>query len=206
MAPTANRRTSERSNIRTRLKQSFGGSDRASSAERRKASVVSIERFEDLRSWQEARKLMQIVYRLTARRQFSQDRGLRWQVQEAAVSSMGNIAEAHGRYSFEDKRRLLDIALGSCKEVQSHLYVALDQDYVMRKEFDEAYRQADVVAQLLNGSIDNLDRQIASRKSDKPGPRRKGRWGKRRSGILEIQQEREAFGGSKVRMFGGSAR
>jgi four helix bundle protein len=88
---------------------------------------------------------------------------------------MGNIAESHGRYSFEDKRRLLDIALGSCREVQSHLYVALDQSFVTQQEFEVAYRQADVVSQLLNGSINNLDRQITSRTPEKSGPRRKTR-------------------------------
>ena len=130
-----------------------------------------IERFEDLKSWQEARRLTQIVYRLTNGGVFSRDRALCRQVQEAAVSSMGNVAEAHGRYSFEDKRRLLDIALGSCKEVQSHLYVALDQAYVGKEGFDETYRQADAVAQLIAGSVNNLDRQIAKRSPDKRGPR-----------------------------------
>jgi len=136
---------------------------------------VGIERFEDLKSWQEARKLVQMVFRLTANVRFREVRSLRWQLQEAAVSSMGNIAESHGRYSFEDKRRLLDIALGSCREVQSHLYVALDQSFVTQQEFEVAYRQADVVSQLLNGSINNLDRQITSRTPEKSGPRRKTR-------------------------------
>ena len=134
---------------------------------------VGIERFEDLKSWQEARKLMQIVYRLTCKGAFSRDRALRWQLQDAVVSTMANIAEAHGRYSFEDKCRLLDIALGSCKEIQSHLYVALDQCYIDQAEFSEAYQQADAVGQLINGSINNLDRQIASRPSSGPGPRRR---------------------------------
>jgi four helix bundle protein len=140
---------------------------------------VGIERFEDLRSWQEARKLMQITYRLMGKRKFSMDRALRWQIQDAAVSIMGNIAEAHGRYSFEDKRRLLDIALGSCKEIQSHLYVALDQDYIAQAEFNGAYQQADAVGQLINASINNLDRQIASRSSCGLGPRRTVRSGGR---------------------------
>lgn len=80
---------------------------------------MGIERFEELKSWQEARKLMQIVYRLTQENAFKGDRALTWQIRDAAVSIMGNIAEAHGRYSFEDKRRLLDVSLGSCKEVQN---------------------------------------------------------------------------------------
>jgi four helix bundle protein len=124
---------------------------------------MTIERFEDLKSWQEARKLVQIVYRLTRNEAFKMDRGLVWQVQEAAVSSMGNIAESHGRYSFEDKRRFLDIALGSSREVQSHMYVALDHDYIGQDEFDEAYKQAELVATLISGSIKNLDQQIAAR-------------------------------------------
>jgi four helix bundle protein len=135
---------------------------------------VGIERFEDLKSWQGARTLMRIVYRLAGKEAFGHDRALRWQIQDAVVSTMGNIA-CPGRYSFEDKRRLLDIALGSCKEIQSHLYVALDQGYLTQTEFDEAYQQADVVGQLINGSINNLDRQIAGRAPARPGPRRKVR-------------------------------
>lgn len=69
--------------------------------------MTGIERFEDLKSWQEARKLEQLVYRVTAKDAFRQDRALRWQLQDAAVAAMGNIAESHGRYSFEDKRRFL---------------------------------------------------------------------------------------------------
>jgi four helix bundle protein len=86
---------------------------------------------------------------------------------------MGNIAEAHARYSFEDKRRLLDVSLGSSKEVQSHLYVALDQTYIDREEFDGAYQEADEAGKLVNGMINNLDDQIGKRLAGKSGPRRK---------------------------------
>ena len=122
-----------------------------------------IERFEDLKSWQEARKLVQLIYRLTRSEPFKSDRALGWQMEAAAVSSMGNIAEAHGRYSFEGKRRFLDIALGSSREVQSHMYVALDQGYIEQDEFDEAHKQAELVATLVSGSIKNLDHQIVAR-------------------------------------------
>ncbi len=124
---------------------------------------MKIERFEELKSWQEARKLVQNISRLTRGEGFKNDRALGWQMQSAGVSAMGNIAEAHGRYSFEDKRRFLDISLGSCKEVQSHLYVAVDLGFIEKKEFDEAYRQAEVVAQLVTGSLNNLELQIGRR-------------------------------------------
>jgi len=136
---------------------------------------MGIERFEDLKSWQEARLLEQAVYGLTGKEAWREDRGLRWQIQEAAVSAMGNIAESHGRYSFEDKRRFLDIAMGSAREIQSHLYVALDQRYIGQQEFKGAYDQAEHVAQLLAGSIKNLDLQIGRRALDKRAPRRRPR-------------------------------
>ncbi len=135
---------------------------------------MAIERFEDLKSWQEARMLARVVYRLTRREAFQGDRELVWQVRDAAASGMGNIAEAHGRYSFENKRRFLDIALGSTKELQSHFYIALDQEYVSNSEFDEVYRQADTACSLIRGSLNNLERQIAKRRAPKPGPRRHG--------------------------------
>lgn len=128
---------------------------------------MAIEKFEDLKSWQEARKLEQFVYRLTKKEGFRADRALCWQIQDAAVSAMGNIAESHGRYSFEDKRRFLDIALGSSKEVPSHLYVALDQSYVTQSEFDETYHQAEIVGQLISGAIESLDHQIRRWSSEK---------------------------------------
>ena len=134
---------------------------------------MRIERFEELKSWQEARKLLQMVGRLIEKRSFRRNRGLSWQMDGAAISTMGNIAEAHGRYSFEDERRILDIAMGSCKEVQSHLYVALDRSYLGQDEFDEVYRQADVASQLLAGGLSHLDRQIGTRVGTKSGSRRK---------------------------------
>lgn len=51
------------------------------------------EHFEDLRVWQTARTLTNAVYEHTDTGAFSQDFGLRDQIQRAAVSVMSNIAE-----------------------------------------------------------------------------------------------------------------
>jgi four helix bundle protein len=128
---------------------------------------MGIDRFEDLRSWQEARKLVRVIYSLTKRPGFKKDFKLREQYQAAAVSSMGNIAEAHGRFSFEEKRKFYEISHGSVEELQSHLYVALDQSYISKEEFHEAYDCAGTVGKLVKGSIDNLNKQISSRRPDR---------------------------------------
>jgi four helix bundle protein len=128
---------------------------------------MGIDRLEDLHSWQEARKLVRLIYALTKKSGFKKDCELCRQSQAAAISSMGNIAEAHGRFSFEEKRNFHEISHGSVEEFQSHLYVALDQEYISEEEFQRAYDCAGTVGKLLRGSIDNLNKQIRSRRQDR---------------------------------------
>jgi four helix bundle protein len=54
--------------------------------------MATIKRFEDLECWQEARKLVQLIYRLTKNKAFSKDFSLVGQITDSAVSSMANIA------------------------------------------------------------------------------------------------------------------
>ena len=54
-------------------------------------------------------------------------------MQRAAVSIMSNIAEGFERGGNQEFVQFLYVAKGSCGEVRSQLYVALDQDYVASK-------------------------------------------------------------------------
>jgi len=56
-----------------------------------------IEKFEDLVAWQKARELTKQIYRLTSKKPFSNDFGLRDQIQRASVSIMSNLAEGFER-------------------------------------------------------------------------------------------------------------
>jgi four helix bundle protein len=58
------------------------------------------------------------------------------QLKRAANSVAANIAEAHGRYHFADKCRVLFVARGECEEVRSHLSIALGLNYLDRSIFD----------------------------------------------------------------------
>ncbi len=49
---------------------------------------MAVKQFEDLEVWKEARRLTQIIYRLTKEDKFSKDFALRDQIQRAAVSIM----------------------------------------------------------------------------------------------------------------------
>ena len=110
---------------------------------------AKIERFEDVRAWQEARELCRLVYGLTSGGRFAKDFGLRDQIQRATVSVMANIAEGFDRRTKKDFRHFLGIALGSCSEVKSHLFVALDQGYISPEDFNSAYRRAVATSRLI---------------------------------------------------------
>ena len=117
---------------------------------------MRIERFEDIKAWQEARELTRLVYALTKRPAFAKDRGLSSQIQRAAVSVMANIAEGFDRRSRKDFKNFLNIALSSATEVKSHLYVTLDQGYVEQSDFDAAYEQCNQTARLIFGFMKYL--------------------------------------------------
>ena len=115
--------------------------------------MATIRRFEDIEAWQKARELVQEIYRACARSVLGRDFALRDQICRAAVSSMSNIAEGFSRNSDKDFAHFLDIAKGSVLEVQSLLYVALDIDYIDKKEFERLYELTDKAASLIGGLI-----------------------------------------------------
>lgn len=91
--------------------------------------MPKIERFEDLRCWQEARDLTSGVYDLAESTDLGNDYRLRNQLTGAAVSTMSNIAEGFARYNKRDFIRFLDYAQSSAAELKSLLYVVHDQGY-----------------------------------------------------------------------------
>ena len=58
---------------------------------------MTVQTFEDLQIWKEARCLTQEIYRLTRAATFSKDFSLTNQMQRAAISMMSNIAEGYER-------------------------------------------------------------------------------------------------------------
>jgi four helix bundle protein len=117
---------------------------------------MKIERFEDIQAWEVARRLTGEIYRSAKRKGFEKDFGLRDQIQRAAASIMANIAEGFDGRSTQEFIRFLGYAFRSATEVQSHLYVALDQDYLAKDEFADLYQQAVETKKLINGFIHYL--------------------------------------------------
>ena len=81
--------------------------------------MATIQRFEDLQSWQKARQLANAVYELTNQSGFAKDFRLRDQIRDAAGSVMHNIAEGFDSGTDPEFIRFLKIARRSASEVQS---------------------------------------------------------------------------------------
>ena len=114
---------------------------------------MKIERFEDIKAWKEARKLVKTVYGITYDGKFATYFDLRNQIRRSAISAMANISEGFDRRTDKEFIQFLVIARASVSETKSHLYVALDCGYIDRHLFDSTYTQATKVINLIDGFI-----------------------------------------------------
>ena len=113
---------------------------------------MHVQHFEDLEIWKEARRLASEIYNLTLGPKFSKDFNLRNQIRSAVVSIMSNIAEGFERGGNQEFAQFLYVAKGSCGEVRSQMYVAVDQKYVATNDSQELINSF----RRLSGMIGNL--------------------------------------------------
>jgi four helix bundle protein len=113
----------------------------------------TIQRFQDIQAWQSAREMTRVIYSLSATGAFAWDFPLRDQIRRAAISAMSNIAEGFERGGNREFINFLSIAKGSAGEVESQLYVALDQTYITQDVFETTQQSVRSVSRLLGGFI-----------------------------------------------------
>ncbi len=118
--------------------------------------MPTIQRFEDIQSWQKARILSNQVYDLTDEGKFSSDFELRNQIRRAAGSVMHNIAEGFDAGYDPEFIRFLKTARRSASEVQSQLYLSLDRSYISEDDLRNIYDNATETKKLINGLITYL--------------------------------------------------
>jgi four helix bundle protein len=130
-----------------------------------------IKNFEDLEIWKCARVLTKEIYRLTADQKFSRDFKFRDQIRGAAISIMSNIAEGYERGGNQEFIQFLYISKGSCGEVRSLLYVALDEAYLPQKPCEELMESFKRLSVMTSNLIDYLRRgSLKGAKYNEAGP------------------------------------
>jgi four helix bundle protein len=86
--------------------------------------------FKELIVWQKSRTLVKEIYLTTTNLPVNEQFGLSSQMRRAVYSIPSNIAEGAGRGSYKDFARFLDMANGSCFELETQLFLCLDLNYI----------------------------------------------------------------------------
>ena len=115
--------------------------------------MTKINRFEDLECWQQARIMVNQVYVMAGKADFSKDFRLVGQITGAAISIMNNITKGWASQSNPEFIRFLTYSRRSCAETQNCLYVALDQNYISQDEFKDCYDQWTKTMQIIDGFL-----------------------------------------------------
>jgi four helix bundle protein len=119
--------------------------------------------FEEFEVWQKARIVTRKIYSVSGSAKFAKDYSLRDQIRRASISIMANIAEGFFRDGNQEFVQFLSIAKASAGELKSHLYIAFDQEYVSKEDFNALQQETDVIIRQLGGLIKYL------KKSNKKG-------------------------------------
>lgn len=84
---------------------------------------MKIKKFEDIVSWQKSKELTVNIYKIFLE---IKDFNFKYQIERASVSIMNNIAEGFEGKSNQEFKYFLFVAKGSCAEVRSMLYLAIE--------------------------------------------------------------------------------
>ena len=119
---------------------------------------MHVDHFEDLEIWKEARRLTKEIYGLTLGGKFSRDFVLRGQIRSAVISIMSNIAEGFERSGNQEFGQFLYVAKGSCGEVRSQLYAAIDQGYISTGDTEAFLNSFKRLSSMISSLINYLKR------------------------------------------------
>ncbi len=91
--------------------------------------------FRELKVWEKAHQLTLDIYKTSAAFPREELYTLTSQIRRAASSIPTNIAEGCGRGRDDDFRRFLQIAMGSASELEYHLLLARDLQYLTEADY-----------------------------------------------------------------------
>lgn len=114
---------------------------------------MKIQKFEEIVAWEKSRELNVLIYKIFSN---CKDFSFKNQIERASVSVMNNIAEGFERQTNKEFKNFLYISKGSCGEVRSMIYLALDLNYINKKNFDDIFEKCVEVSKILSGFIKTL--------------------------------------------------
>ena len=112
--------------------------------------------FRQLEVWAKAHQLTLDIYRVTTNFPRTETYGLTVQVRRASSSICANLAEGSGRNGDAELARFCTIAAGSASELEYHLLLARDLQFLPAHEYDHLANDTTEIKRMLTGLIKKL--------------------------------------------------
>ena len=117
--------------------------------------------FENLKVWQEARRLVSETYTLVRKFPKEEKYALGDQIRRAIVSVPSNIAEGSGRGSLKEQIHFIEIAYGSLMETYCQLQVASDLSFIQEADLANIKPKISSIANMLTGLRASLRKRLS---------------------------------------------
>lgn len=112
--------------------------------------------FKELEAWKKVRVLRKEISQLTKSFPASEKYRLTDQMIRVSRSVTANIAEGYGRYHYQENIQFCRQSRGSLTELQDHLTVAIDEEYIDEQVLNELDEKVEECIRILNGYINYL--------------------------------------------------
>lgn len=114
--------------------------------------------YKDLRVWQKGIDVAEKCYKLTKTFPKEELYALTNQIRRSAVSISSNIAEGYGRRSTQEYIRFLNIANGSCNELETQLIIAERVGYCSKEDINTVIQELKSICRMLIALIKSLQK------------------------------------------------
>jgi four helix bundle protein len=115
-----------------------------------------MHKYKELEFWKMSREFNKEIYLISNSFPDEEKFGLISQIRRASVSISANIAEGCSRKSNKDFYRFLEIALGSAYEIDSHLMLAQDLNFITEKDQNELANKLDSIIKMMSKFMSTL--------------------------------------------------
>jgi four helix bundle protein len=129
---------------------------------------MSIQRFEDMDIWRNARALCKKIKTTVDSTSLGKDFSLKDQILRSSGSCMDNIAEGFERDGNKEFRNFLIIAKGSIGETRSQIYRSYDSNHLTEAMFLDLLNECNSLSKQLSGFINYLENNKFQGRNRKP--------------------------------------
>src|SRR5256885_4069856 len=115
--------------------------------------------FRDLKVWDRAHQLTLRVYKVSAHFPREELFGLISQMRRCSASIEHNIAEGCGKRGNNEFQRFLQIASGSASELEYHLLLARDLNFLTDTDYRELNEELSTLRRMLTSRLQKIENE-----------------------------------------------